>query len=104
MQRKRSIERTDYTEKHWKFYEADSVERKYWETYHFAYEEALKHSTTAEAPWFVIHADDKSLAHLLIDKIILRKFKSMRPKFPAKTKKELNSMKEAKINLLKEKG
>jgi PPK2 family polyphosphate:nucleotide phosphotransferase len=101
-QRKRFIERIDNVDKHWKFSNADIEERKFWNKYQMVYEQAIKHSNTTEAPWFVIPADDKSLAHLLIGKIILRKLESMRPKFPAKTKKEMNFMKMAKINLLKE--
>ena len=103
-QSKRFIERIDNTDKHWKFSEADIVERKYWDNYQMVYQQAIKNSNTIEAPWFVIPADDKSLAHLLIGNIILKKLESMHPKFPVKTKVEIDFMKQAKINLMKEKG
>lgn len=76
-QSKRFIERIDNAEKHWKFSPADIEERKHWDTYQTAYEQAIEHSSTKDAPWFVIPADDKKLAHLLIGKIILKKLTHM---------------------------
>lgn len=101
-QSKRFLERIDHVDKHWKFSNADIEERKYWDKYQAVYEQAIQHSSTADAPWFVIPADDKNLAHLLIGKIILKKLSAMQPKFPLKTKAEVAFMKQAKINLLKE--
>jgi polyphosphate kinase 2 (PPK2 family) len=101
-QSKRFIDRIDHVDKHWKFSEADIEERKFWDDYKVVYEQAIKQSNTNEAPWFVIPADDKTLAHLLIGKIILKKMKEMQPKFPLKTKQEKDFMKKAKINLVNE--
>ena len=99
---RRFLERIKNKDKHWKYSSADIQERKYWEEYQEAYEHAIKHTSTKNAPWFVIPSDDKSNAHTLIAKIILDKLKEMNPVFPDKTKQELRYMQEAKVNLERE--
>jgi PPK2 family polyphosphate:nucleotide phosphotransferase len=101
-QRIRFLERIKNKEKHWKFSSSDITERKYWADYQFAYEEAIKHTSTKISPWYVIPADDKLYAHLLIGKIILEKLKKMNPSFPPLDKKERELLKQAKKNLEKE--
>ncbi len=89
-------------EKHWKFSTDDITERNYWEDYQQAYELALKNTSTKNSPWYIIPADDKLYAHMIIGKIILEKFKSMNPSFPQIDKKEKELMKKAKEKLKKE--
>jgi len=101
-QRRRFLERIDNKEKHWKFSSNDILERKYWDSYKDAYEQALKHTSTKIAPWYIIPADDKLAAHLLIGIIILEKLKKMNPAFPPVDKKEMELMKKAKKKLEKE--
>jgi PPK2 family polyphosphate:nucleotide phosphotransferase len=101
-QRKRFLERIEYKEKHWKFSSADITERKFWNNYQNAYEQALKHTSTKIAPWYIIPADDKLYAHQQIGSIILETLKKMNPSFPPVDKKEEALMKEAKIKLGKE--
>lgn len=101
-QRNRFLQRIDYKEKHWKFSSNDIMERKYWNSYQEAYEQALQHTSTKMAPWYIIPADDKLSAHLLIGKILLEKLKEMDPAFPLVDKKEKEFMKEAKMKLEKE--
>ena len=101
-QAKRFLERIEHKEKHWKFSVDDITERGFWNEYQTAYEDALNHTSTKIAPWFVIPADDKQYAHQLIGKIILEKLKSMKPAFPPIDKKEKALMKEAKAQLMKE--
>jgi PPK2 family polyphosphate:nucleotide phosphotransferase len=96
---RRFLERINNEDKHWKFSSTDIEERKYWNDYQNAYEQAIKLTSTKIAPWFIIPADDKSIAHILIGKIILDKLKKMKPIFPAKTKQEEKYMQEAKVNL-----
>ena len=67
-QGKRFIERIVHTNKNWKFSKTDIEERKYWNQYQKVYDEAIKQTNSKEAPWFVIPADDKNLAHVLIEK------------------------------------
>jgi PPK2 family polyphosphate:nucleotide phosphotransferase len=101
-QRRRFLERIEKKEKHWKFSSDDITERKFWNDYQLAYEQALKHTNTKFAPWFIIPADDKTPAHQLISRIILEKLKKMKPSLPRINKKEEALMKLAKEDLEKE--
>lgn len=102
-QRNRFLERIDNKEKHWKFSSDDITEREFWEDYQDAYEQALKHTSTKTAPWYIIPAGDKLYTHLLVGKIILEKLKKMNPSFPPVDKKEKELLKQAKEKLKKEK-
>jgi PPK2 family polyphosphate:nucleotide phosphotransferase len=101
-QANRFLDRIEQREKHWKFSIDDITERGFWDEYQSAYQDALNHTSTKIAPWFVIPADDKRYAHHLIGKIILEKLKSMKPVFPPTDKKEKALMLEAKAQLIKE--
>jgi PPK2 family polyphosphate:nucleotide phosphotransferase len=101
-QAKRFLERIEQREKHWKFSVEDITERKYWDDYQSAYEQAMNHTSTKNATWYVIPADDKQYAHQLIGKIILEKLKSMKPSFPPIDKEEKALMMKAKAQLIKE--
>lgn len=101
-QAKRLIDRIDNRERHWKYSSGDIVERSHWDEYQNAYEEALKATSTDRAPWYIIPADNKDYAHQLISKIILDKLQQMDPIFPKVSKEELDKMKVAKNDLLKE--
>jgi PPK2 family polyphosphate:nucleotide phosphotransferase len=101
-QARRFLERIENKEKHWKFSSNDITERKYWADYRSAYEQALNHTSTKIAPWYIIPADDKTYAHLIIGKLILEKLKKMNPNFPPTGKKEEKLMKKAKEELRKE--
>ena len=70
-QRKRFLARIDEPEKNWKFSLADIEERKFWKQYMKAYEHCLSATSTKEAPWYVIPADDKKNARLLVSQAIL---------------------------------
>ena len=65
-QRKRFLERIDEPDKNWKFSMADIEERKFWKDYMQAYEECLSATSTDHAPWYVVPADDKENARLII--------------------------------------
>ena len=98
----RFLDRIKHKEKHWKFSSSDITERKFWGPYQDAYEQALKNTSTKIAPWYIVPADDKLYAHLLISKIIFEKLKKMNPQFPPTDKKERELMKKSKIALKKE--
>ena len=70
-QRKRFLERFDQPEKNWKFSEADIKERGFWDQYMAAYEACLGATSTSEAPWYVVPADDKENARLIVSRILL---------------------------------
>ena len=81
-QRKRFIERIDDPDKNWKFSLSDVQERKYWKHYRKAFEACLNATTTHQAPWYVVPADDKKNAGLIISQIILDTLKQLRMSYP----------------------
>ena len=96
-QRKRFLARIDEPEKNWKFSLADIEERKYWNQYMTAFEECLSATSTSEAPWYVVPADDKENARLIVSQIVLDTFEGLKmayPKTTAKRRKELLAIRE----------
>jgi PPK2 family polyphosphate:nucleotide phosphotransferase len=81
-QRKRFLARIDEPEKNWKFSLADIEERKFWKQYMEAYEACLSATSTQTAPWYVVPADNKENARLIISRIILDTFKSLEMHYP----------------------
>lgn len=86
-QRKRFIDRIDNPAKNWKLSNADMAERKFWREYRQAYEACLSATSTKIAPWYVVPADDKENARLIISQIILETFKSLKMHYPKSDKK-----------------
>ncbi len=94
-QRKRFLQRIDEPDKNWKFSAADIQERKFWGQYMTAYGECLGATSTTNAPWYAIPADDKENARLIVSKIIIDTFKGLKmayPKTTAKRRKELQAI------------
>jgi polyphosphate kinase 2 (PPK2 family) len=94
-QRKRFLERIDEPDKNWKFSLADIHERKYWKHYMNAFEDCLTATSTHEAPWFVVPADDKENARLIVSQIVLdglNELKMAYPKTTAKRRLELKTI------------
>lgn len=81
-QRKRFLERIDKPDKNWKFSLADIEERKFWKQYMHAYEECMSATSTRDAHWYVVPADDKENARLIISQIVLDTFKSLKLAYP----------------------
>jgi PPK2 family polyphosphate:nucleotide phosphotransferase len=94
-QRKRFLERIDDPHKNWKLSQDDVKERGFWKYYMRAYEECLGATSTERAPWYVIPADDKPNARLIISQVVLDTLKSLKLKPPEATderKKELHAI------------
>ncbi len=94
-QRKRFLERIDESDKNWKFSLADIHERKYWKQYAEAFEECLNATSTQASPWFVVPADDKENARLIVSRIVMDALKDLKmsyPKTTAKRKAELQAI------------
>jgi PPK2 family polyphosphate:nucleotide phosphotransferase len=94
-QRKRFLERIDEPEKNWKFSLSDMHERKFWNEYMRAYEDCLTETSTDIAPWYVVPADDKDNARLIVSQIVLDALSDMKMSYPevtAKRHQELKSM------------
>lgn len=81
-QKKRFLARIDEPQKNWKFSQADIEERGYWDDYQKAYAKALAATSTKQAPWFVVPADDKLNTRLIVSYIILDKLESLKLAFP----------------------
>jgi PPK2 family polyphosphate:nucleotide phosphotransferase len=84
-QRKRFIDRIDQPEKNWKFSAADIEERKFWKQYMRAYEKCLSATSTRRAPWYVVPADDKLNARLIVSRIVLDTMESLELSYPKTT-------------------
>ena len=96
-QRKRFPERIDEPDKNWKFSLADIEERKFWKHYMKAYEACLSATSTNEAPWYVVPADDKKNSRLIISEIILDGFNGLKMAYPkpgAQRQRELHLIRE----------
>jgi PPK2 family polyphosphate:nucleotide phosphotransferase len=94
-QRKRFLKRIDAPEKNWKFSLADIEERKFWKQYMKAYEACLGATSTRAAPWYVVPADDKENAQLIVSRIILDALKGLKmayPKSNSQRKRELQAI------------
>jgi PPK2 family polyphosphate:nucleotide phosphotransferase len=81
-QRKRFLSRIDEPEKNWKFSQADIEERGFWDDYMHAYEDCLAQTSTTEAPWFVVPADDKLTTRLIVSQVVLERLESLKLAFP----------------------
>ncbi len=92
-QRKRFIERIDNSEKNWKLSATDIQERKLWDQYMAAYEECLSNTSSSLAPWYVVPADDKKNARLIISEIILDTFNKLKMSYPKTSPKRRRELK-----------
>jgi PPK2 family polyphosphate:nucleotide phosphotransferase len=86
-QRKRFLARIDEPAKNWKFSLADIEERKFWKHYIKAYEECLSATSTHDAPWYVVPADDKENARLIVSQIVVEAFEGLKMTYPKTTEK-----------------
>lgn len=94
-QRKRFLARIDDPTKNWKFSEADLGERRFWKRYMEAYGDCLGATSTDEAPWYVVPADDKENARLIVSQIVVDTLQGLEmsyPKVSAARRRELQSI------------
>ncbi|MBN1452292.1 MAG: polyphosphate kinase 2 family protein [Anaerolineales bacterium] len=99
-QRRRFLARIDNPKKNWKFGQADMQERALWEDYQHAYEDCLTATSTRNAPWYVVPADDKKNARLVISQVILDTFESLKMSFPQPDKNRLRDLQSIRTHLL----
>jgi PPK2 family polyphosphate:nucleotide phosphotransferase len=81
-QRKRLLARIDNPEKNWKFTMADLASRRDWDEYQKAYEQCLSHTSTKHAPWYVVPADRKRTARLIVSHVIVETLRSLNMNYP----------------------
>jgi len=100
-QRKRFLERIDEADKNWKFSLADIHERKYWKQYMQAYEACLSATSTHHTPWYVVPADDKENARLIVSHIVLDSLNELKMAYPKTTTKRWRELKSLRKLLAK---
>ncbi len=98
-QKDRLIGRIDDKAKNWKFSAADIAERQFWEEYQHCYQEAISETSTNHAPWYVIPADKKWFARLLVSEIITQTMESLKLEYPVIDKAQSDVLKEFRQKL-----
>jgi PPK2 family polyphosphate:nucleotide phosphotransferase len=100
-QRKRFLDRLEEPKKNWKFSLDDLHERKYWKQYMEAYEECLRATSTHLAPWYIVPADDKLNARLIVSQILVDTVKGLDLNYPKPDAKRLRELKAIRKELSK---
>jgi len=100
-QRKRFLERIDAPEKNWKFGLADIEERKFWPQYMKAYEKCLSQTSSRDAPWHIVPADDKLNARLIVSRIVVDALKALKMNYPKTSAKRLRELQVIRKQLAK---
>jgi PPK2 family polyphosphate:nucleotide phosphotransferase len=102
-QKKRFIERIDNPEKNWKFSAADAKERNYWKEYMKAYEEMIRETSTKKSPWYVVPADNKSYARIVIASAVINALDDLGLKYPKVNQEKIAELQVIKKTLVEEK-
>lgn len=99
---KRFLERIDDPSKNWKFSAVDIEERKYWDQYRLAYEACLGATSSEIAPWYIVPADDKKNARLIVSQVVLEAFKGLKMSYPETDETRRNELLAIRQQLVKE--
>ena len=100
-QKKRFLARLEEPEKNWKFSAGDIHERKYWDDYQNAYEEMIRNTSSEDAPWYVVPADNKWFTRLVVSTVVVDALESLNlayPKVDDAKRKELDAAKKLLIS------
>ncbi|HOJ08917.1 MAG TPA: polyphosphate kinase 2 family protein, partial [Ignavibacteriaceae bacterium] len=89
--------------KHWKFSADDINERKYWNEYHKAYEDAINATSKDFAPWYIIPADKKWFTRLVVSEIIVETLEKLKLEYPKPSDDWVTELNKSREILLKEK-
>jgi PPK2 family polyphosphate:nucleotide phosphotransferase len=100
-QRKRFLQRIDDPNKRWKFSQADLEERKYWPRYMQAYAACLSATSSARAPWYIVPADDKKNARLMVSQIIVETLGGLKMRVPSLSEARLSELRAIRRQLAK---
>ena len=98
-QKKRFLERLDTPDKNWKFSSADIKEREFWDAYQEAYEEMIRHTASAHAPWYVVPADNKWFTRIVVAQAVVDTLKVMDLKYPKVSSAEKTALAKARQQL-----
>ena len=102
-QKKRFMERLDKPEKNWKFSASDVRERRYWDDYTRAYEEAIRATASKQAPWFVVPADNKWFTRLVVAAAVVEAVEKLDLEYPKVTPDQRKELAAARAELAAEK-
>ena len=94
-QRKRFLDRIDEPGKRWKFSMADVAERERWGDYMAAFEDMIRHTSTQEAPWFVVPADHKWFARMVVAAVVVQELDRLKLDYPKVEGKALKELRQA---------
>jgi len=100
-QKKRFLERLERPEKHWKFSPADIGERRYWNEYMQAYEDALEATSTEGAPWYIVPADQKWVARSIVASILTDTISRLKLRYPEPSAEQKAEFAAAREELLR---
>ena len=103
-QKRRFLERIDNPEKNWKFSAADARERTYWDEYMKAYDDAIRETSTPDAPWFVVPADNKWFTRVVVAAAVIETLDSLGLHYPRVGKERLSELAAVRTTLMKEDG
>ena len=98
-QRRRFLKRLEDPARNWKFSQFDLVERGFWKEYRQAYEDCLSATSTEASPWFVVPADDKLNARLIISQVVCEALKDLKLEYPKPNPKRLLEIKKLRRQL-----
>jgi PPK2 family polyphosphate:nucleotide phosphotransferase len=101
-QKARFLERLDEPEKNWKFSATDVLERHHWDEYMSAYEEMIRNTSAKKAPWYVVPADHKWIARLVVAEALIHAFEKLNLSFPEVDAEKRNDLKKARTVLKRE--
>ncbi len=99
-QKRRFLQRLEEPEKHWKFAAADVAERAHWDEYMAAYEDVIRHTATAHAPWHVIPADHKWFTRLAVSSAIVAALEGLELHYPRVDEAKQKEMAAARAQLV----
>jgi PPK2 family polyphosphate:nucleotide phosphotransferase len=102
-QKKRFMERLDRADKHWKFSPADVHERKFWDDYMHAFEEAIRATASKRAPWYVVPADNKWFTRLVVAAAIVEAVEKLDLAYPTVDANKQKELQTARTALSREK-
>ena len=100
-QRRRFIDRIDEPRKNWKLSSADIEERKFWDKYMDAYSACLTATSTKSSSWYIVPADDKENARLIVSQVILETLQSLKMAYPKLSQEKLSELKVIRKKLVR---
>jgi PPK2 family polyphosphate:nucleotide phosphotransferase len=106
-QRQRFLKRLEEPEKNWKFSAADVAERRHWDEYQQAYEDAIRATATKRAPWYVVPADNKWFTRLMVAAAVIKALKQLKlayPELDPEKRKELRKARQALLARARKEG